>query len=212
MEDHIIRNCASGSEYVARGCHSLWHWDQKTSLEEHLLDQFPHESSCKMEFQPQEVGKVYKSSSKPWMSMPLHFENFWFLYWPQTFVFHRPGNAVTIGLVYFFFFLLNNYSCASMTVDSFSIIKASELYIGSCLDHFAHISPLHKRIWFYSSERGYTEHLGLPVLQSDFYFDLINNTQKKSIIIKKKKKPNNNIETPVCPSGLEQMSSLSTCS
>lgn len=27
-----------------------------------------------------------------------------------------------------------------MTVDSFSIIKASELYIGSCLNHFAHIS------------------------------------------------------------------------
>lgn len=38
------------------------------------------------------------------------------------------------------FFLLNNYSCASVTVDSFSIIKASELYIGSCLDHFTHIS------------------------------------------------------------------------
>lgn len=45
-------------------------------------------------------------------------------------------------LVWFgvFFPLLNSYSCASMTVASFSIIKASELYLGSWLDHFAHIS------------------------------------------------------------------------
>lgn len=76
---------------------------------------------------------------------PFTLRVFWVLYPPQTFVFHRPGQEMLLvlgfGFCCVFFLLLSNYAWPSiLTVASFSIRKASELYLGSWLDHFVCIS------------------------------------------------------------------------
>lgn len=86
----------------------------------------------------------------------------------------------------FFFLIFNSYSWHSiLTVASFPVIKVSELYLGSRLDRFVCISSSTRDDLVLQFRQG--AHRTLEVFQSDFYFDLIRNTQKRMIVIKKKK-------------------------
>lgn len=98
---------------------------------------------------------------------------------------------------FIFFFLLNNYSCASMTVASFSIIKASELYLGSWLDHLAHVSSSAQADLVLQFRQGAHRALGLTSPPEWLLFWL--NKQHMEENYSYWKKNHENIETPLSP-------------